>query len=173
MKIHQEEDQIPRKAILWTMAVVLAISAVGIVVAWLLTTCGEVEHEAAAPAPARLLEPPVRPGEATEATEDGDGRAARRAPMQSDVARDLEAARSDLFRQPAMSELLEAPKRRRLQAFGWVDERGRVVHLPIERAMELYVEARRRETTPEPQSPATQRGRGGSTAQPAARQEMP
>ncbi|MBI3182775.1 MAG: hypothetical protein HYZ28_11610 [Myxococcales bacterium] len=48
-----------------------------------------------------------------------------------------------LFAQEKRAQELRLEQRQRLESYGWVDRDGGVIHLPIERAMQLVAEGRR------------------------------
>ena len=52
------------------------------------------------------------------------------------------AMETELFREEATRRELWPRQRARLQSYGWVDRRAEVVHIPLERAMDLWLRSR-------------------------------
>jgi hypothetical protein len=109
MKISQEGDHVPGCRVIIVTVVAIAISAAGIVAAWLILN---TTAEQAQPALSGTHEPMAR--------------------EINDMDRWLFARRGALTGRRA-----DTP---RLNSYGWVDEQNRVIHIPIHRAMELYLE---------------------------------
>lgn len=135
MKIAQEEDRVPGRRILIAMAVSLVLSALGVLCAWGLAVSEPGVPRVSAPSDIHPLVP-------------------------LPAAKDIEQARRELFAERPLGADLRAPKELRLQRYGWVDERAGVIHIPIARAMELYVQARGQQRPPSAPSSMMQGGAG-------------
>jgi hypothetical protein len=109
----QEPDVVPRRPILVVLAAFVAITAACVWIVWAMQSCQLGELRGDAPAePSRPVPPEVSAMETFTFTARDQGRESR------DAAE------------------------RWLGSYGWVDRDAGVVHIPIERAMELYLERR-------------------------------
>jgi hypothetical protein len=113
-ELHQEEDVLPMWQVLAAMALTLAISAVLVVWAVSATRGHEAELRASRAFPERWLGP------------------------RHMVAR----VREDLFGEQRGASF-NAQQRAELESYGWVDRARGVVHVPVERAIDLVVSGRR------------------------------
>lgn len=117
MIIQQEEDRVPRSGILMVLAAVLGITALCVLVAWLIDDC---RTDALGPRAART--------------------ALERAPS---IPEDIHEIELILFDRPAPGLVDRELQEQRLHTYGWVSREDEVVHLPIDRAMQLYLDEHR------------------------------
>lgn len=118
MKVAQEEDLVPGKRVMAVLVAVLVITAGGVLTAWLIADC---RGKALGP------EPVATPLEGMQR-----------------IPEDINGMELVLFDEPAPAYVQRARQEPRLRAYGWVSREAGVVHIPIERAMELYVRQRSR-----------------------------
>lgn len=117
MKIQQEEDRVPSSGILLVLAAVLGIIALCVLSAWLIDDCRtDALGPRAAPTPLEGAGP---------------------------IPEDIHAVELILFDKPAPALVDRALQAQRLHTYGWVSQEDNVVHIPIERAMQLYVDEHR------------------------------
>jgi hypothetical protein len=117
MKVRQEDDRVAGKPFLAVMAAVLVVTAIGVLVAWLIEDCR-----------ADALGPRAEPAPLMQV---------HRIPDQ------IGWMQLRLFDEEAPSLRLRVPQEQRLHGYGWVSREQGVIHIPIERAMELYLRERR------------------------------
>jgi len=114
--IEQEEDRIATRKVIAVGVGSLVIFAIGVALAWLL-----LERRTAALLPEG--EPPSPPQIG-----------------QTEVG----IVNQTPFGEPSKAEQRAATQHARLHSYGWVDRRRGLIHIPIERAMQLEVEESRR-----------------------------
>lgn len=114
MNISQEDDRVSGRTVIIVGVVAIVISAVAIAIAWWILSATAAPRQPALPGP----HAPIA----------GDEAATRAI----DMGRQLFAARRDLLDRSATMQ--------RLDSYGWVNQQERIVHIPIRRAMELYVQ---------------------------------
>jgi hypothetical protein len=71
------------------------------------------------------------------ATLDSGSRPALPSPTVADEVNDLEVARFD---EVTAAEKSIAPARERLSSYGWVDRRHALIHIPLDRAIDIYLQ---------------------------------
>ncbi|HLV64191.1 MAG TPA: hypothetical protein VKY73_00195 [Polyangiaceae bacterium] len=108
MNVEQEPDRVNGRFISITAAVSVAITGIGVLIAWVLMD-GKEGVLAASP---RSAEPP----------------------------REVSQTEMTLFRGEVVTTNVAA--RRMRESFGWVNRERRVVHIPLERAIDLYIDRR-------------------------------
>lgn len=119
--VRQDPDRVPtRSVVIVAVVVVLVTVFASAVPAWILERRGWFRLDA----PARLDEAPV-------------------APREIDVVDQTLLEGGD-----AVAGSSRSAERARLERYGWVDRQAGVVHIPIERAMELVVEEEAASTAP-------------------------
>lgn len=131
MKVTQEGDHVPGgRVIAVTIGLIVAI-AIGVLAAWLVEACRAQELEADRDQDMFLGPVPgVRPGPAAE----------QRIPAE---VHGMELGLFDDYA-PGLTQRTRA--RQRLESYGWVDREAGLVRIPVERAMELYLQQHREET---------------------------
>lgn len=117
LDLPQEEDRVPWRKVSLGFIAILAVMAVMIIVAW---------------ASMKSREETRRPGGDFPEERLGERK------MVSEVHEDLF---SDA---PGFGQLLNAQKQRALSTYGWVDKERRIIHVPIDQAMDIVVEESRR-----------------------------
>lgn len=115
-EVHQEED---RPA--WTKITFAALAALAIMAVLVIAAVASRDKR----------EAELRPG--------GDFPEQRLGPRRS-----VQEVQQDIFGERGFGQLLDAQKRRELSTFGWVDRDRRLVHIPVDQAMDLVVEENRR-----------------------------
>lgn len=151
MKVTQEVDHIPGKGVLAALACLVAVSAIGVVGAYFIT-----EHRsrelARAQGPGLYVESGPRPAPGGPAPRPTPGQIPGQVP---DEVNHIEQV---LFedRAPGLEE--RALEHALLRSYGWVDRDARLVRIPIDRAMELYVESYRQRDRQRDQQPARRPG---------------
>ena len=110
MDVRQEEDRVPGGRIAAVAVVIGVVSAIYVLVAWGIDACR------------------------TESL--GPGGAA--VPVQ--VPEEVNAMETTLFDDTSPSELDHARERDRLGRFGWVDAEAGIAHVPIDVAIDMYLE---------------------------------
>jgi len=130
MKVTQEPDHVNQRVVLIVAAAATALTVIGVLIAW-----GLLQWNVA------NLSTPAEPVSARDLR----------------VPEEVNATEMTLFDSlEGRSRRLEAPER--LESYGFVDrEQGRV-HVPIRRAMQLYVE--QQNAAQEPQKPAEPKPKG-------------
>jgi hypothetical protein len=116
LDVHQEEDTVHWNKVLLGTLVSFAIIAVLILAAWGSLKTSEARIRPSGVFPEERLGP-------------------RRAVME---------VQAELFRDKGFGQTLNDKKRRELSTFGWVDRERRRVRVPIDLAMDLVVEEKRR-----------------------------
>ena len=138
MNVTQESDRVPGKGILVAAACLIAISAIGVVAAYFIS-----EHSSAELA--RERRQPLY-------VDDGPGPAPRPIPaptpgappapgaIPGHVPEEVNHIEQVLFseRAPGLEE--RASEHTLLRSYGWVNRDARLVRIPIDRAIELYVQ---------------------------------
>ena len=138
MNVKQEDDRVPGKGILVAVACLTAISTIGAVGAYFITDCSSAElararrqplYVESSPGPAPRPIPAPRPG-------------APPAPgtVPGHLPEEVNQVEQVLFsdRAPGLEE--RAYEHTLLRSYGWVNRDARLVRIPIDRAIELYVQ---------------------------------
>ena len=146
MNVTQEHDRVPGKGILVAMACLVAVSTIGVLGAYFLSDCSSAEF-------ARALQPPLyveqspgpspAPGPAPVSRsipKPTPGVAPTPGAVPGQVPEEVNHIEQVLFadRAPGLEE--RAYERTLLRSYGWVSRDARLVRIPIERAIELYVQ---------------------------------
>jgi hypothetical protein len=129
MNVTQEPDNIDGRILVIGGLGFLALLLFGGLIAWLVE---------------RWADPSLSPATAHRSA----GRA-------REVPEEVNGVRTSLFR--AADPLLTRRDPERLTQYGWVDQQQQLVHIPIERAKQLYLERRRASALP-----SSAAGRGGT-----------
>jgi hypothetical protein len=134
MNVTQETDRVPGKGILVSVACLTAISAIGVAVAYFITDRSSAEF-------ARTQRPPLY-------VDDGPGPSSGPSPgappapgvVPGQVPEEVNQIEEVLFsdRAPGLEE--RAYEHTLLRSYGWVNRDARLVRIPIDRAIELYVQ---------------------------------
>lgn len=114
MEIRQEEDRLPRRPLLLVAAAGLVVTAIGILTAWGITDCRSVDRPRAA-------------------YETGVG---------GELPEEVNAVEIELFADEGPARRQWRGESERLTRFGWVDREHGIVHIPIDRAIDLYLSRR-------------------------------
>ena len=114
MKVVQEEDLVPGKRIMAVLAAVLVITAGGVLSAWLIGDCRSEDL--------------------------GPGPVATPLEGMTKIPEEVNAMELVLFDEPAPAYVQRALEEQRMRTYGWVSREAGVIHIPIERAMELYLD---------------------------------
>ena len=131
MKVTQEPDRVNQKAVLIVAAAAAAVTVIGVLIAW-----GLLEWNVAS-LPMRSAPVSARDFSAPE---------------------EVNATEMTLFKSlDGRRRTLEAPER--LQSYGFVDREAGRIHIPIRRAMQLYIE--QQNGTRDPHPPHRPPARGG------------
>jgi hypothetical protein len=115
-EVRQEEDRPAWRKIIVAASVALAIIAVLVIAAWASRGLREAERRPGLDFPEERLGP----------------------------RRSVQEVQQDVFVDRGFGQLLDAQKRRDLSTYGWVDRDRRLVHIPVDQAMDLVVEENRR-----------------------------
>ena len=118
MKSTQEEDRVPGKRVMTVLVGVLVITAAFVLTAWLWADC-RVAELGGGPGPV------AAPVEKMQQVPEG--------------VKDMMV----LYDEPAPVYEQRDKKIRRLHGYGWVERDAGLIHIPIERAMELSLRERR------------------------------
>jgi hypothetical protein len=128
MRVTQEDDRVPGKGILMATAVLVVASTIGVLAAYFITDCSSAEL-ARAQRPVLYVEPLPR---AVPTAGPGD--------VPGQVPEDVNQIEQVLFRERAPGLEERAAEHERLRGYGWVDRGAGLVRIPIDRAIELYVQ---------------------------------
>jgi hypothetical protein len=115
-EVRQEDDRPSWSKIIITASAALAIIAVLVIAAWASRGLREAERRPGLDFPEERLGP----------------------------RRSVQEVQQDVFVDRGFGQLLDAQKRRELSTYGWVDRDRRLVHIPVDQAMDLVVEENRR-----------------------------
>lgn len=131
MKVSQERDHIPGGRVVAVTIGVLVAIVIGVLAAWLIETCRAGQLEAKRE-PGMFLGPVpgVRPGPTADTR----------------VPAEIYGMELDIFDVYTPGLTQRARQRQLLESYGWVDRDAGLVRIPIERAMELYLQQREEET---------------------------
>lgn len=132
MKVTQEEDRVSGKGVLVAAAVLVGATIIGVLAAYLITDCSTAEL-ARAPRPVLYLDPLPR---------------AVPAAVPGQVPEDVNQIEQVLFRERAPGLEERAQAKELLRGYGWVDRDAGLVRIPIDRAMELYVQRHQQGAAP-------------------------
>ena len=144
MKVTQEDDRVPGKGILAVLAGVVVLSAIGVLAAYLIT---EWRSDALAreQEPPVYIEPmqsltPVPEAENAPAPAPSAARTVAPTAIPGHVSEEVNQIEQVLFaeRAPGLEE--RAREQAVLRSYGWADRNARLVRIPIDRAIELYVQ---------------------------------
>ena len=118
MKVTQEPDTINDRIVLWVAAATVSVTVLGVLIAWGLLEWNVSQlPDQAQPVSART----------------------------KDTRAEVNAIEFTLFdREFEPPQKFEEPKR--LDEYGFVDRKSGVVHIPIRRAMQLYLEQQKQQT---------------------------
>lgn len=139
MKVTQEEDRVPGKGVLAAVAGLVAATAIGVVAAYFITE--HRSHELArALGPGLYIESAPRPAPWPAG---GELSGPAPGPLPGQVPEQVNYLEQVLFedRAPGLEE--RAMAHTLLRSYGWVDRGAGLVRIPIERAIELYLQQHR------------------------------
>lgn len=138
MKVTQEDDRIPGLGILVAVACLAAISAIGVLGAYYLADCSSAELARAEQPPLYIDPSRVSMPRAMPRAAPADQPAPGAVPGQ--VPEEVNQIEQVLFadRAPGLEE--RAFEHTLLRSYGWVNRDARLVRIPIDRAIELYVQ---------------------------------